>query len=114
MLKKLTSDNYEETLKSCNGILVPGGFGKRATNGKLLAIKYAREHNVPFFGICYGMQLAIIEYARNVLGYKDAETTEIDPNTKMPLIHTLEAPGTDLGGTLRLGLYDCKIVKETK
>jgi CTP synthase len=111
--EKLTSDNYEETLKSCDGILVPGGFGKRATSGKLLAIQYAREHNIPFFGICYGMQLAIIEYARNVLGYKEAETTEIDPNTKMPLIHILEAPGTDLGGTLRLGLYDCKIEPNT-
>ncbi|WP_025724958.1 CTP synthase [Acholeplasma granularum] len=112
--EKLNEENIESSLKKCDGIIVPGGFGKRATEGKLLAIKFARENKVPFFGICYGMQLATIEYARNVLGYKDANTTEIDPNTSMPLIHTKELDGTNIGGTLRLGLYECELNKESK
>jgi len=112
--EKINRDNYVTSLQKCDGILVPGGFGHRATEGKMLAIQYARENNVPFFGICYGMQLASIEYARNVLGYNDANTTEIDPETKLPLILTKDEAGIDLGGTLRLGLYDCKLEKDTK
>jgi len=112
--EKLNESNLTKKLKDIDGILVPGGFGRRATQGKMLAIQYARENNIPFFGICYGMQLAVIEYARNVLGYKDANTTEIDQATKLPLIHTKEAEDTNIGGTLRLGLYDCKIEENTK
>ena len=112
--EKIHKDNYIDSLKVCDGILVPGGFGRRATEGKMLAIKYARENNVPFFGICYGMQLATIEYARNVLGHMDANTTEIDKDSKLPVIHTKDDDGIDLGGTLRLGLYDCQITKDSK
>lgn len=111
--EKINVDNVGEALKNCDGILVPGGFGKRATEGKILSIEYARTHNIPFFGICYGMQLASIEYARNVLGYKEAETTEIDPETKMPLITIQKENNDDLGGTLRLGLFKCDLKEGT-
>ena len=109
-------ENIEEIVKGCQGILVPGGFGSRATEGKLAAITYARENNIPFLGICYGMQLAAIEYARNVLGMKDATSTEIDPETKTPLIALLKENDDKggLGGTLRLGLSTCEIKKDTK
>ncbi|VEU83058.1 CTP synthase [Acholeplasma hippikon] len=107
--EKVNDDNVKEALNGCDGILVPGGFGERATQGKLAAIKYARENNVPFFGICYGMQLASIEYARNVLGILDANTTEIDPNTKNPIITIQPENPEDLGGTLRLGLFGCEL-----
>lgn len=113
---KLTDENYEEVLKDADGILVPGGFGERGTYGKLLAIKYARLNKIPFLGICYGMHLACIEYARDVFGYLDANTTEIDPNTTHPIIDYLpgQYEGINMGGTLRLGLYDCKLVDNTK
>lgn len=107
--EKVNDTNVKEALQNCDGILVPGGFGKRATEGKLAAIKYARENNVPFFGICYGMQLSTIEFARNVLNIKDANTTEIDPETKAPIITIQPENPEDLGGTLRLGLFDCKL-----
>lgn len=112
---KLNDENYEEILKQNDGILVPGGFGERGTYGKLLAIKYARENKIPLLGICYGMHLACIEYARNVFGYEDANTTEIDPNTTHPIIDYLpgQYEGINMGGTLRLGLYDCKLVGNT-
>ena len=105
-----------DRLSDCDGILVPGGFGERGTYGKMLAIKYARINKVPLLGICYGMHLACIEYARDVLGYLDANTTEIDPNTTHPIIDYLpgQYEGINLGGTLRLGLYDCKLNKDTK
>jgi len=95
---------------------VPGGFGKRATKGKLAAIKYAREHYIPFFGICYGMQLAVIEYAQNVLNITDANSTEIDPKTKNPIISLQRGreESENLGGTLRLGLYDCDLNETSK
>ncbi len=110
----LTKDNVEETLKDYDGILVPGGFGERGTEGKKIAIKYARENKVPFLGICLGMQLALIEYAENVLGYKGANTTEFDPDTPYPVISLLsdQYTGINMGGTLRLGLYDCHIEDE--
>lgn len=111
--EKINVDNVGEALKNCDGILVPGGFGKRATEGKILAIEYARTNKIPFFGICYGMQLASIEYARNALGYKDAETTEIDSETKMPLITIQKENNDDLGGTLRLGLFKCDLKEGT-
>lgn len=112
--EKLNQDNYINSLKGCDGILVPGGFGHRATEGKMLAIKFARENKIPFFGICYGMQLAAIEYARNVLGHSDANTTEIDITSTLPIIHTKADNEVDLGGTLRLGLYDCVLTPDTK
>jgi CTP synthase len=114
--EEVTSENVEELLSDANGILVPGGFGDRGIEGKLLAIQYAREQKVPFFGICLGMQLASVEYARNVLGLKGAHSAEIMPETPYPIIDLLpeQKDIEDLGGTLRLGLYPCKLVPETK
>lgn len=114
--EELTPDNIEEYLHDLNGILVPGGFGTRGIEGKILAIQYTRENNIPFLGLCLGMQLAITEFARNVLGYKDASSTEFDPDTKHPVIHIMpEQEGVEnLGGTLRLGAYPCILGKESK
>ena len=112
----LTTENYEESLKGLDGILVPGGFGTRGTEGKILAVQYAREHKIPFLGICLGMQVAIIEFARNVLGYHDANSIELNPDTLHPVIALMpEQDGIeDLGGTLRLGSYPCKLKEGTK
>jgi CTP synthase len=114
--EELDKESIEKEIKSSDGILVPGGFGKRATEGKLQAITYARENNVPFFGLCYGMQLAVIEYAQNVLKIEKANSTEIDPDTPNPVISLQRGrlSDEDLGGTLRLGLYDCEIKEKTK
>ena len=111
--EELTKDNIEEYLGKVHGILVPGGFGIRGTEGKILAIQYARTHNIPFLGICLGMQLAIVEFARNVLGLKDAASIELVPDTKDPVISLMpEQNGVvNMGGTLRLGSYPC-ILKE--
>ncbi len=111
----LTEDNVEETLSGSDGVLVPGGFGERGTEGKKLAIRYAREKKIPYLGICLGMQLAIIEFAENVAGLKGANTTEFDPKTPYPVIDLLkdQYAGIDLGGTLRLGNYDCDIKNGT-
>lgn len=103
-------------LKGYQGLIVPGGFGSRDIEGKILTIKYAREKNIPYFGLCYGMQLATVEFARNVLGYKDANTTEIDPNTTHPVIHIMPDQEKKLlernyGATMRLGAWDC-VLKE--
>ncbi len=100
-------------LKGVNGILVPGGFGSRGIEGKMLAIKYAREHKIPMLGICLGMQLTVIEFARNVLGYKDANSTEFDEKTSYPVIDLMEEQRgiTAKGGTMRLGAYPCNLVK---
>ena len=108
----ITKENVKETLEKYDGLIVPGGFGDRGIEGMLLAIKYAREAKVPLFGICLGMQLICIEYARNVIGYLDANSTEFDKNTTHPIIDYLENQytGINMGGTLRLGLYDCKII----
>jgi CTP synthase len=108
--------NIEEQIKACDGILVPGGFGHRATKGKIAAIKYARENQIPFFGICYGMQLAVIEYAQNVLNLKGANSTEIDEETPQPVISLQRGRDEkeNMGGTLRLGLYDCDLKENTK
>ena len=112
----LTTENYEVSLKGLDGILVPGGFGTRGTEGKILAVQYAREHKIPFLGICLGMQIAIIEFARNVLGYHDANSIELNPDTLHPVIALMpEQDGIeDLGGTLRLGSYPCKLKEGTK
>ncbi len=109
----INESNYEDILKGHDGILVPGGFGLRATEGKILAIKYSREHNVPFLGICLGMQLCAIEFARNVLGLTDATSMEFDEDnvSKNHIVTILEDKSNvkNLGGTLRLGLYDCSL-----
>ena len=107
----VTDDNVQELLGDVDGILVPGGFGDRGLEGKIAAIRYARENNVPFLGICLGMQMASIEFARNVLGIKDAATAEVDPDSKNPVIWLMpdQVDVTNLGGTLRLGLYPCEL-----
>lgn len=108
-------ENVEELLKPYAGIIVPGGFGKRGSNGKILAIQYARTNKVPYLGICFGMQLACIEYAKNVKGYIHASSTELDPDTPEPVVHLLTSQNlNDLGGTLRLGLYDCVLTPNTR
>lgn len=110
----LTEQNVEDILSKCHGILVPGGFGDRGLEGKIRAIQYARENNVPFFGICLGMQCAVIEFARNVLGWKDAFTAEVKETTH-PVIDLMpEQKDIDnLGGTMRLGAYPCKLDKSS-
>lgn len=98
-----------------DGILVAPGFGERGLEGKILAIKYAREHNVPFFGICLGMQMCVVEFARDVLGIKDAISAEVNPNAANPVIDLMEEQKstTIKGGTMRLGAYDCKLDKNS-
>lgn len=107
--EELNCENAAELLSDVKGILVPGGFGTRGTEGKIAAIKYARENKIPYLGLCLGMQLAIVEFARNVCGLKDAASIELDPATTNPVIALMpEQEGVeDLGGTLRLGAYPC-------
>lgn len=107
----VTEFSVDELLKDCNGILVPGGFGNRGVEGKVHAIKYAREKNMPFLGICLGMQTAVIEFARNVLGLKDANSSEFSPECPFPVIDLMQDQqgNTQMGGTMRLGAYPCKI-----
>ncbi len=109
--ESLTEENIQSKLQGAKGILVAPGFGNRGIEGKVLAIKYARENKVPFFGICLGMQCAVIEFARNVLGLKDAHSREMNPATNSPVIDLLEAQKniSHMGGTMRLGTYPCKI-----
>ena len=113
--EELNENNIEKILSSYQGILVPGGFGNRGIEGKIAAIKYARKNNIPFLGICLGMQMAVVEFARNVLGIKDANSTEFDKNTKNPVIHIMEEQKNikSKGGTMRLGNYPCIIKKGT-
>ena len=113
--EELTPENIDEYMKDIDGILVPGGFGSRGIDGKLLAINYARTRKLPFLGICLGMQLAIVEFAKNVCGYADASSIEFDPDTKNPVITLLpEQNGVvNLGGTLRLGAYPCELKDNT-
>lgn len=108
--------DVKEILGDMDGILVPGGFGSRGIEGKIKACQYARENNIPYLGICLGMQIAIIEFARNVLGLEGANSAEINPDTKYPVIDILPEKKslTDLGGTLRLGEYPCKLNTESK
>lgn len=112
----VTKENVDELLGDVNGILVPGGFGDRGIDGKLFAIQYAREHKIPFLGLCLGMQLAIVEFARNVVGFSDAHSAELDPSTTHPVIHLMpEQDGIeDIGGTLRLGSYPCVLDENSK
>ncbi|MDV3166142.1 MAG: CTP synthase ['Waltheria sp.' little leaf phytoplasma] len=109
----INSDNVHDFLCDCDGILVPGGFGSRAIEGKLQAIRYARCRNIPFFGICLGMQLAVVEYANNVLNLFGANSTEIDDNTPYPVIKC-KITDNEMGGTLRLGLKKTKIITSSK
>ena len=112
----VTLDNVNELLGSVKGILVPGGFGDRGIDGKILAIQYARENNIPFLGLCLGMQLSIVEFARHVAGYEDAHSVELMPSTTHPVIHLMPDQNgiEDIGGTLRLGSYPCVLDKSSK
>ncbi len=119
-IKKIDSEDLEkqnvaEALKGVRGILVPGGFGYRGIEGKIKAIRYARENKIPFLGLCLGMQCAVIEFARDVMGFKDANSTEFKPKTKYPVIGLIEEQKKvkDMGGTMRLGAYPCRIKKGT-
>ena len=114
--ESLTADNFEEQLKGVNGILVAPGFGDRGIEGKINAVKYARENNIPFFGICLGMQMAVIEFARNVLNLPDAFSTEMKSDCSSPVINLMESQEnvTEKGGTMRLGAWDCQLTKNSK
>jgi CTP synthase len=111
----LNKNNKDELLSGADAILVPGGFGERGVEGKIIAVQYARENKVPFFGICLGMQCVVIEYARNILGFKGAHSSELDPDTKYPVIDIMpeQKDIEDKGGTMRLGAYPCKVAKNT-
>ncbi len=113
--ESLDEKNIQKKLKGLKGILVAPGFGERGIEGKVIAIKYARENNIPFLGICLGMQCAVIEFARNVLGYSDAHSTEMNKTTAYPVIDLMESQKkvTKKGGTMRLGAYDCAIKENT-
>ncbi len=112
----LNEENLEETFKDVDGILVPGGFGSRGTEGMILAAHYARENRVPYLGICLGMQMAVVEFARNVLQYKGANSVEFDPKTPYPMISLMpdQDQVEDIGGTLRLGAYPCALDTSSK
>lgn len=114
--ESIYEDNVKEKLGHLDAVLVAPGFGSRGIEGKIEAIKYVRENNVPFFGICLGMQCSVIEFGRNVLGLENANTTEIDENTPHPVINIMEEQKaiTEMGGTMRLGAYPCDLKKGTK
>ena len=111
----INRDNVSEKLKDIQGIVVPGGFGNRGIEGKIETIRYARENKIPFLGICLGMQMAVVEFARNVLGLQDANSAEFSDNTKNPVIHIMEDQKyiEKMGGTMRLGAYPCIIRSNT-
>ena len=114
--EELNEKNLDQVLHKVDGILVPGGFGNRGTEGMILAAQYARVHKIPYLGICLGMQMAIVEFARHVLGYEDANSIELDPSTKHPVIALIpdQESVEDLGGTLRLGSYPCVLAENSK
>ena len=113
--EKITEENVKSKLSEYNGIIVPGGFGKRGIEGMITAIKFARENDIPFLGICLGMQMAVVEFARNVLNLPDSNSEEFDKKTKNQVIHIMDDQKnvTKKGGTMRLGAYPCKIKKDT-
>jgi len=124
MITWLNAEAYErdpksvEELKNFDGITIPGGFGKRGVEGKIKAIQYLRENNIPFLGLCYGLQMAVIEFARNVCGLKDAHTTEVNPKTSNPIITTMPEQLVNIkekkmGGSMRLGAYSCRLAKNS-
>jgi CTP synthase len=112
----LSADNMEYHMRQLDGILVAPGFGSRGIEGKVAAVKHARENEIPFFGICLGMQIAVVEFARNVMGHKEANSTEMNPDTEYPVIALMESQKnvTKKGGTMRLGSYTCELVKGSK
>ena len=112
----VTDENAPELLSGCDGVLVPGGFGSRGVEGKISAIRYAREHKVPFLGICLGMQMAVVEFARNVAGLAGAHSSELDPRTAYPVIDLMpdQVDVTDKGGTMRLGSWPCELVEGSR
>jgi CTP synthase len=112
----ITNENVHELLSEVQGVVVAPGFGERGVDGKIIAVKYARENNVPFFGICLGMQCSVIEFSRNVLGLQEAHTTEINIKTPAPVIDLMEEQKyvTDKGGTMRLGAYPCVLNEQSK
>lgn len=112
----ITNDTIENEIAHLDGILVAPGFGERGTEGKIKAVQFARENNLPFFGICLGMQMAVIEYSRNVMGIKEASSVEVDENTPHPVIDIMEEQKnvTDMGGTMRLGSWDCELKENSK
>ena len=112
----LDQTNSEEKLKSLDGLIVAPGFGGRGIEGKIEAITYVRENKIPFFGICFGMQMAVIEYTRNILNHKNANSTEIDENTDYPVIDLMESQKgvVNKGGTMRLGTWDCELIEGSK
>jgi CTP synthase len=114
--ESVNDQNVQDKLSEMDGVLVAPGFGERGLDGKLAAIKYIRENNIPFFGICLGMQCSVIEFGRNVLGLKDANSAEMNADTPHPVINLMEDQKniTNMGGTMRLGAYDCDIKKGTK
>ncbi len=111
--EEITNENAKQKLKDYDALLVPGGFGNRGIDGKISTIKYARENNIPFLGICLGMQMAVVEFARDILNLKDANSEEFDTNSKNQVIHIMDEQKNikDKGGTMRLGSYPC-ILKE--
>jgi CTP synthase len=113
--EKIEQDGVDGLLAEVDGILVPGGFGERGTEGKIKAIGYARTRKIPFFGICLGMQMAVVEFARNVCGLEDAYSSEFKPDCANPLIHLMEDQKgvSRKGGTMRLGAYPCTLTKGT-
>ncbi len=111
----LTAENIEQELGDVHGILVPGGFGTRGIEGKILAVQYARENNIPFFGICLGLQMAVIEFARHQAGLPDANSTEVDSETPFPVVDRMpDQTSVLLGGTMRLGGYACEVQPDTR
>jgi len=113
--ENITAENAQAQLSGLDGLLVAPGFGNRGIEGKIIAVQYARENKLPFFGICLGMQMAVIEFARNILGYAGAHSVEMDPLSKFPVINMMEEQKriTMMGGTMRLGAYPCTITKDT-
>lgn len=113
--EKVEDDNVDELLRGADGILVPGGFGDRGIEGKIRAVRYARENKIPFFGICLGMQLAVVEYARNVAGLPGAHSSELKPDTPYPVIDLMpdQKDVSNMGGTMRLGAFPCELVENT-
>jgi len=113
--EELTDSHLEKEFEDLNGVLVAPGFGDRGIEGKINAIKYVREKNIPFLGICLGMQCAVVEFARNILNKSDANSTEMNPNTKFPVIDIMENQKNiqNKGGTMRLGAYNCKLEKNS-
>ena len=114
--EEITPENVGEHLKGMSGVIVPGGFGERGTEGIITSIQYARENEIPYLGLCLGMQLSMVEFARHVIGWNDAHSAELDPATTHPVIHLMpDQDGVeDIGGTLRLGSYPCVLAEGTK